>query len=85
MIHTVTAFRYCADRGVKFSHSCHVGGVSTHRNYQSVYIFMRNNESAELKTEINDGTYEQNSSFFLFLCENVTNLAAELNFEVMSS
>ena len=70
LTHTVTTSRYCADRGVKFSHPCHVGGVSTHRKLRSILMFVRNNESARLTTEINDGTFEQYSfslSFFLFL------------------
>jgi hypothetical protein len=37
-------------------------------SYEAVYIFVRNNESAQLKTEINDGMYEQKfSSFSSFL------------------
>jgi hypothetical protein len=57
-------------------------------NYEATYIFVRNNESAQLKTEINDGTYGQNFSFFfsfLLFCDSITNTAAKRNFEVMSS
>jgi hypothetical protein len=56
-------------------------------------IFVRNNESGQLKTDINDGTCEQNFSFFLFpsfiyfvlSCDSITDMGAKRKFEVMSS
>ena len=55
-------------------------------SYEATCMFVRNSEAAQLKSEINDGTYEHKFSFFLSfffvcvcVCENITNMAAERN------